>query len=213
MAYLGARPLLNENQSKKLEHENSVEEHQNSPKLHKVIHIIAHGNEQIEKQRAPSLHLHLHGSTPREQLPGLDNHFQVMRAESIFRVRRVVVRVPGRPQNDIDGDAALQALFAERETLESLQPVLFRGTVHDCVPEDLSTQAEVENGWLARSPATGTAEVLGILKFPGVLTPTAEQTWVVVSSIKELEDAGQNLGFSGGLVSESNRASGKEQSE
>jgi len=35
---------------------------------HNVIDVIAHGHEQIEKQFATDLHLHLHGSAPLESL-------------------------------------------------------------------------------------------------------------------------------------------------
>jgi hypothetical protein len=42
--------------------------------IHNIIHMLAHRDEQIEKQSAPTnLHLHLHGSTPLEDLATPDN--------------------------------------------------------------------------------------------------------------------------------------------
>jgi hypothetical protein len=38
------------------------------PDIHNVIDVIAHRHEQIEKQFATDLHLHLHGSAPLESL-------------------------------------------------------------------------------------------------------------------------------------------------
>jgi len=50
--------------------------------LDNVIDVIAHGHKQIEKQFAPILHFHLHGSTPLESLATSNDQSQVMSAES-----------------------------------------------------------------------------------------------------------------------------------
>jgi len=49
--------------------------------LDNVIDVIAHGHKQIEKQFAPILHLHLHGSAPLESLTTPDDQGKVMSAE------------------------------------------------------------------------------------------------------------------------------------
>lgn len=43
------------------------------PDLHNIIDMVGHRNEQIEKQFATGLHLHLHGSAPLESLTTSDD--------------------------------------------------------------------------------------------------------------------------------------------
>ena len=52
-----------------------------SPNLDNVIDMIAHSHKQIEKQFAPILHLHLHGSAPLESLATPDDQSKVMSAK------------------------------------------------------------------------------------------------------------------------------------
>jgi hypothetical protein len=65
-----------------------------SPNLDNVIDMIAHSHKQIEKQFAPILHLHLHGSAPLKSLATPDDQSKVMSAKPRFRVRRVLIRIP-----------------------------------------------------------------------------------------------------------------------
>lgn len=95
-----------------------------------------------------------------------------MSAQLTIRVGRVVVRVPNRPQNHINGDAALKTLLAESKTLELAQAILIRCAVHRGIPEDLGLDGRVEDGWfgLAGLLAITTGSV-GALETPGSSLP------------------------------------------
>lgn len=140
------------------------------------------------------LHLRLHRAAALEDMPRPNNHRQVVRPKPILRVRRMVVRMPRRPQDHVDRDPGVQALLAQRESLQRLQAVLLRGAVHGRVAED-GAVGEVDDGF-GGSGAVG----VGGLEFPGGggvgMVPAAEQTGGVVTFVEELEDAGQDFGFS-----------------
>lgn len=38
-----------------------------------IIHVVAHGDEQVKEQFAANLHLHLHGAAALERLPASNN--------------------------------------------------------------------------------------------------------------------------------------------
>lgn len=49
-------------------------------RVHKVIDMVAHCDEQVEEQLSPHLHFHLHCTTTLECLPAANNEGEVMRA-------------------------------------------------------------------------------------------------------------------------------------
>jgi len=73
--------------------------------------VVAHRDEQIKEQLATHLHLHLHGAATLERFPASDNECEVMSAKARVRVRRVVVRIPGRPKDGRHLDSTLEALL------------------------------------------------------------------------------------------------------
>lgn len=92
-----------------------------------------------------------------------------MSAEPRFRVRRVVVRIPSRPQDHVDWDPTLKALLPKRKALEFLQAVLLGSAVDDGVPEEFTAHAGMKHCGLAGSTATGFINILGALEFPRVV--------------------------------------------
>jgi len=44
-----------------------------SVKVLKIIHVVAHGDEQVKEQFATNLHLHLHGAAALERLSASNN--------------------------------------------------------------------------------------------------------------------------------------------
>lgn len=152
--------------------------------------MITHRHKQIKKQLVAHLHLQLHGPATLEDLPGPNNHRQVMSAQSILRVGRVVVGVPRRAEDHVHGDPTLQPLLAQRELLEIIESVPLRGAVYDRVAEDDRADGGVEDGCFAGSTAAGVVGVLCVLEFPAVGGGVAEETWEVVAFVEELEDAG-----------------------
>lgn len=156
--------------------------------------MITHRYKQIEKERMAQFHLHLHRPATLEDMPGANDHRQVVSAQPILLIRRVVIRVARRPQDHVDRDPALEALLAQREPLQCLQPVLLGGAVHRRVSEDKTRDAGKEYGGFAGSRAV---VWVGGLEFPGVRVSDVEQTGEVVALVEELEDAGQDLRLSG----------------
>lgn len=154
-----------------------------SPEILKIIHMVAHCHKQIKKELVTSLHLHLHGSAALEDLPGANDHRQVMSAQSILCVRRVVVGIPSGAEDHIDGDAALQPLLAQRKLLEILQLISLGCTVHDRVPEDDIANRGVENCRFTRPAAAGVIDVLGVLEFPRIRLFVPEDSWEVVAFV------------------------------
>lgn len=78
--------------------------------------MITHGNEQIEKQIATLLHLHLHRPTALKRRPTTDNQRQIVRAQLGLSIRRVRVCVPRTQQDCVTLDTRMEALLAQCET-------------------------------------------------------------------------------------------------
>lgn len=154
-----------------------------------IIHMIAHGNKQIEKPRMTILHLYLHCPASLENISRANNHSQVMSAQLGIRIRRVVVRIPSRSQDHADRDCTLKTLLTKRKALEIFQTVLLGRAVDKRVSEEHIADPGVENGRLARSVAAGGIR-LRVFEF------IVKNTGVVIVFVQELENAGHNLRFS-----------------
>lgn len=179
--------------------ERSQELRKGSPRVRKIIDMVAHRHEQVKEQFSPHLHLHLHGSTTLECFPAADDQSEVMSAQPRVIVRCVLVGIPSTAQNDADLDPALQALLAQRELLELLEAVAVGSTVHSCVTEDKVIHTGVEKGWLDSGGAV--AGFVGVgrghctLEHPGLTALVVKQAGVVVTLVQILENAGENLRF------------------
>ena len=69
--------------------------------------MIAHRDEQVEKQLPTALHLRLHRPAPLERAPAPDNERQIVRPELTIAVRRVRIRIPRTCENRRTLDPAL----------------------------------------------------------------------------------------------------------
>lgn len=109
--------------------------------LHHIVQVIAHSDEQVKEKFTAPFHLRLHGSAPLKCLATSDDQGEVMSAESRVGVRRVVIGILRRAQNGGDVDSALEALLAQRQTLELLESVPFSGAIYDGVPKEVLSHA------------------------------------------------------------------------
>jgi len=174
-----------------------------APDIHNVIHMVAQRDEQIEEEFPTTLHLRLHGAAPLKRLATSDDQGQVVSAEARVRVRRVVVRVARAAQDRADLDAALQALLAQRQRLQLLEPVAPRGAVHDGVAQQgLARAGDVTRGLDVSATASvfrgGTPR--RVLEGPRAAPLVLEQARVVVPLVEVLEHAREDLGLLVGEV-------------
>lgn len=88
--------------------------------------MITHRNKKIKKELPPLLHLRLHSPTPHERRPRPHNQRKVMRPQLRFRVRRIGIRIPRTRQDSTTLNARMQALFAERQTLQMGKVIFLR---------------------------------------------------------------------------------------
>lgn len=79
-----------------------------------IIHMIDHGDEEIEEELATILHLILHGATALERVARTDNEREVMRTQLGIVIRRIRIRVPCRREDGRALDPRLQPLLLQR---------------------------------------------------------------------------------------------------
>lgn len=94
-----------------------------------VIHVVAHGDEQVEEELATALHLVLHGSAALEGVAGADDEGEVVGTELAVGVGGVGVGVTGRGQDGAALDAGLEALLAKSKALQLVEAVLLSGAL------------------------------------------------------------------------------------
>lgn len=87
--------------------------------------MITQSNKKIKEQLPPTLHLRLHSPTAHKSAPRPHNQRKVMRAQLRLRIRRVSVREPRTRKYRAALDPGVQALLAQRETLEMREVVFF----------------------------------------------------------------------------------------
>lgn len=154
----------------------------------KVIHVIYHGNEQVEEQLTTVLHLVLHRAAALEGVARTDDERKVVRTKLGVVVGCVGVGVTGRGQDGRALDARLQSLLAKSQLLQLLQTVFLRLAVDHCVLQDGSSGGVDHR-------LVGTVVVTTILKGPGVALLVEFETRVVVTLVEVLEDGGEDLGL------------------
>lgn len=154
----------------------------------KVIHVIYHGNEQVEEQLTAVFHLVLHRAAALEGVARADDERKVVRTKLGVVVRRIGVGVTSRCQDGRALDARLQALLAKSQLLQLLQSVLLSLAVDHCVLQDGSCR-RVDHCLV------GTVVVTAILECPGVALLVELEARVVVALVQILEDRRENLGL------------------
>ena len=135
--------------------------------------MVAHGDKEVEEELPSGLHLHLHRAAALEGGPTPDDERQVVRPHLRVRVGRVRVGEPGAREDGAALDARLQALLAQRQPLELVQPVLLGGAVDDRVLEHGRVRDRVEDG---RVNAGG-----AVLELPGVATLVEAQGGEIIA--------------------------------
>ena len=163
--------------------------------LHHVIHVIAHGDKQVEKQlAAPSLHLHLHGPAALEGLAGANDERKVVCAQLGVVIGCVGVGKPCATENDIDLNARLQALLAQSQTLQFIQTKFLRGAIDGSVLEDGAAiccrGCVVENRSVI---VKRTARFVAAFEEETVAPLVMQQARRVVAFVQVLQHAAENL--------------------
>jgi hypothetical protein len=151
-----------------------------------VIHVVDHGNKQVEEEFTAVFHFALHGAAALEGLAGADDESKVVRAELRVVVGRVGVGVTGGGEDGGALDARLQSLLPERKLLELVQAVFLGLAVDDGVLED-GTGGGIDNG------LAGAVVVAAVLEGPGVALLVELETGVVVALVEVLEDGREDL--------------------
>lgn len=147
----------------------------------KVIHVVYHGNEQIEEQLTAIFHFVLHRTAALEGVARTDDECKVVRTELGIVVWGVGVGVASRCQDGRALDARLQALLAKSQLLQLLQSVLLSLAVDHCVLQDGASR-RVDH-CLVRAVVVAT-----VLKSPGVALLVELETRVVVALVEVLEN-------------------------
>lgn len=146
-----------------------------------VVHVVNHGDEEIEEQFAAILHLLLHGAAALEGVTGPDDESEVVCAKLRVVVGSVGVGKASRGQDGAALDTGLKTLLAESKLLQFGQTILLSSAVEDGVLEDGSRRS-LDDSFL------GAVSVAAVLKAPGSPTLVVTQTRVVVALVEKLED-------------------------
>lgn len=98
-----------------------------------VVHVVYHGDEEIEEELAAILHFSLHCAAALERVSGSNDEREVVCTEFGVGVGSVGVGVTGRCQDSGALDTGLEALFLERQLLQLLESVFVGLAVDDGV--------------------------------------------------------------------------------
>jgi hypothetical protein len=154
----------------------------------KVIHVIYHGNEQVEEQLTAVFHLVLHRAAALEGVARADDERKVVRTKLGVVIGCVGVGVTSRCQDGRALDARLQSLLAKSQLLQLLQSVLLSLAVNNSVLQDRAC-GRVDHCLV------GTVVVTTVLKGPGVTLLVELEARVVVALVEVLENRGKDLGL------------------
>lgn len=152
----------------------------------KVVHVVDHGDEEVEEELAAGFHLVLHRAAALEGVAGADDEREVVRAELGVAVRGIGVRIASRGQDGRALDAGLETLLAERQLLQLLEAVPLGLAVDDGVLEDGARGGL--DGCLA-----GRRTVTAIFQAPCLALAVVFQSGVVVALVEVLEDGGEDF--------------------
>ena len=152
----------------------------------KVIHVVYHGDEQVEKQLAAVFHLVLHRAAALEGVAGTDDECEVVCTKLGVVVRCVGVGVASGSQDGRALDARLQTLFAKSQLLQLVQSVLLSLAIDDGILQDWSSR-RVDHCFV------GTVVVTAVLKGPAVALLVELETRVVVALVEVLKNRRENL--------------------
>lgn len=159
-----------------------------------IIHVIDHGDEQIEEELATTLHLILHSATALERVACPDDKRKIVGTQLGIVVRRIRIRIPRRRKDGRALDARLQSLLLQRQLLEFLEPVLVCLAIDDGVFQDGADRG-LDDGFVGIVGAGA-----GVFEVPAVALLVVLDAGVVVAFVEVLEDGGEDFGFFVGEV-------------
>lgn len=145
----------------------------------KVVHVVHHGNEQVEEELTAVFHLVLHSAAALEGVARTDDEREVMGTELGVVVRCVRIGIASRSQDGRALDTRLQTLLAKGQLLQLVQPILLSLAVDHCVLQD---------GSCRRVDHCLVAIVTSVLKSPCVALLVEFETRVVVTLVEVFEN-------------------------
>ena len=149
-----------------------------------VVHVVDHGDEEVEEELAAGFHLVLHRAAALEGVARADDEGEVVRPELGVAVGRVGVRIACRGQDGRALDAGLETLLAEGELLQLLEPVPLSLAVDDGVLED-GSRGGLDSGLAGRRTA--------IFQAPCLTLAVVLQPRVVVALVEVLKDGREDF--------------------
>ena len=149
--------------------------------LRQVIHVVDHGDEQIEEELAAILHLVLHRTAALECVASADDEREIMCSKFRVAVRRVGIREASRRQDSGALNARLKALLSQGKLLQLLKSILVSLAVDDGILED-RTHCRVDDGF------GGAVSVAAVLEVPCLALGFVFKTWIVVALVEVLEN-------------------------
>ena len=158
-----------------------------------VIHVVDHGDEEVEKELAAMLHLILHRAAALESMASANDECQVVSAQLGVAVRSVGVCEARRRQDGRALYARLQALLLQRKLLQLLKPVLFSLAVYDGILEDRSSRG-LNNGFI------GAIGVAAVFEVPAIALLVVLHAWEVVALVEVLQNTREDFGLFIGKV-------------
>lgn len=149
--------------------------------LRQVVHVVDHGDEEIEEQLATVLHLILHGAAPFEGVSCSDDESKVMSSKFGVIIGSVGVCEASRCQDGGALDSRLETLFLESELFELLKAVLLGLAVNNRVFQDWSGR-RLDYGF--RAPVA----IAAIFKVPAITLLVILHARIVIALIQILKD-------------------------
>lgn len=155
--------------------------------LGQVVHVIDHGDEQVEEQLAAMLHLILHGTAALECVSSANDKRKVVSPQLRVAVRCVRIGKACRRQDGRALNTRLHPLLPQCELLQLLKPVLLSLAVDHGVLEDRAGNGV--DDCLASAVA-----VAAVLDAPTLALGIVFEAGVVVAFVEVFEDGGEDFG-------------------
>jgi hypothetical protein len=154
--------------------------------LRQVIHVVDHGDEEVEEELATIFHFVLHRSAALESVSCPDNEREIVCTKLRVVVRGVRVRKPGGAEDGRALNSRLKALLLQCKFLQFFKSIAIGLAVYDGIFEDGSC-SRVDNGFASA--------VTIVFQIPAVTLLVVFQTRRVVTLVKVFENGGKDLGF------------------
>lgn len=156
--------------------------------LRQVVHVVDHGNKQVEEQLATVLHLALHGAAALEGVTSSNDERKIVRPQFGVVIGSICIRKARRRENGRALNARLKTLLLQGELLQLLQAILLSLAVDDSVLQYGSGSGH-DDGFVH------SVAITAILEVPAVKLLVVLHARIVVTFVEVLEDRREDLGL------------------